>query len=61
LYVRDNWRRSRSRDRKRNLYSTAFTFSLGFELIVSIWTGKMVSIQDTGCRENILQAQSKST
>jgi hypothetical protein len=44
LYGRDNWRRNRSRDRKRNLYPTAFTFSLGFGLIVSIRAGKMVSI-----------------
>ena len=35
----------------------AFTFTLGFGLAVSIWAGKMVSIQNTRCREDILQAQ----
>ena len=54
--------------RRQGLYSggrrsifQAFAFSLGFELIVSIRAGNMVSIQNTRCRENILQAQSKST
>jgi len=61
LYVRDNWRRGRGR--KRNLYPTilAFAFTLGFELVASIRADKMVSIQNTRCRENILQAQSKPT
>jgi hypothetical protein len=61
LYVRDNCHRSRSRDRKRNLCPTAFAFSLCFELVVSIQAGKMISTQNTRCREDILQAQSKFT
>lgn len=38
-----------------------FAFSLGVELVMSIRAGKMVSLQNTRYRENILQAQSEST